>query len=148
MEAMTGKKTKAQDALDRLADALVDDILCASDEDILAEFKEDGGDADRHAAEMRVRFERSLIAANKSKLRAARAGVAQAALGTEGARPIDIAKARATLRRLMTESEVTAKLTMAARKESELSDADVLGVLHDLQTLGVAIPSDKKDGSS
>jgi hypothetical protein len=146
MEAMTGKKTKAQDALDRLADTLVDDILCASDEDILAEVKEDGGDAVRHAAGLRAHFERSVIVASKSKLEAAKAGVAQnRASGIEPAPPTDMAKARATLRRLMTQPEATAKLTMAARKESELSDADVVGLLEDLRALGVAIPGDKGD---
>ena len=75
MEAMTRKKIYAQGPLDRLADALVDDILCTSDEDILAELKEDGGDAERMAAEMRSRFEQSVIIANKSRLKAAQAGL-------------------------------------------------------------------------
>jgi hypothetical protein len=49
---------KAQAALDRLADALVEDILSASDEDILAEFRESGGDSERNATDMRALFEK------------------------------------------------------------------------------------------
>ena len=75
---MTGRKKEASDALDRLAAALVDDVLTTSDAEILAEFRADGGDPDQHAAEMRALFERSVLASNKSKLQAARAGVARA----------------------------------------------------------------------
>lgn len=45
-------------ALDNLADALVEDILSLSDEEILAEFREDGIDLEQNAAEMRALFER------------------------------------------------------------------------------------------
>lgn len=44
-------------ALDRLTDALVADTLAAPDADILAEFREDGGDPEQYAAQMRARFE-------------------------------------------------------------------------------------------
>ncbi len=97
---------------------------------------------------MRAHFERSIIIANKGKLKAAKAGVAQSvALVIGPAPPIDIHKARAILRRLMAQPDATAHLTMAARKESELSDADVVGLLADLRALGVAIPDDKEDGT-
>ena len=78
MAAMTGGKKEAQDALDRLAAALVDDVMSASDAEILAAFREDGGDPDQNATEMRALFERSVLASNKSKLQAARTGIAQA----------------------------------------------------------------------
>ena len=64
MEAMTGKSRTGR-ALGRLAEALVDDIMNASDEEILAEFLETDGDLERHAADMRALFEKALIAANK-----------------------------------------------------------------------------------
>jgi hypothetical protein len=44
----------------RLTDALIEDILRASDEEILEEFREDGGDPDQHAAEMLALFEQSI----------------------------------------------------------------------------------------
>jgi hypothetical protein len=146
---MTGKKTRAQEALDRLEDALVEDILNAPDEDILAEFAEEGGDAERHAAEMRALVDRSVIAANKGRMRAAKAGAAAARGGAAQNRaPADIAAARAKLRRALALSPAAAQLTMAARKESELSDADVLGLLDDLDTLGVTVPDADDDGNA
>ncbi len=146
---MTGKKSKAHDALNRLADALVDDILSASDEDILAEFRATGGDPDRHAAEMRALFERSVVAANKSKLLAAKAAVARArSEAAPSTAPIDIAKARQLLRGVLDRPAASASLTMAARKESELSDADILGLLDDLRALGVLPSSDDNNGTT
>jgi len=50
----------ARSALERLEDALVEDILNASDEDILEEIQEDGGDPDAIAAEVRAIFEAAL----------------------------------------------------------------------------------------
>jgi len=146
---MTGKKHKAQNALNRLAAALVDDILCTSDADILAEFRAAGGDPDRHAAEMRTLFERSVVAANKSKMLAAKAGAARARSATTPSPvPIDIAKARQLLRVILDRPAAQASLTMAAREESELSDADILGLLEDLRVLGVLPSGDGNSGTT
>lgn len=146
---MTGKPKTARDALDRLADALVEDILSASDEDILAELREVEGDPERHAADMRARFEKSLIAANKKKLVAARAGVAASRrLAGTPAPAIDITAARARLRAALDVPGVAQKLTLAARKESELSDTDILSMLDDLRELGVLPPEDGGDGDA
>lgn len=144
---MTGNPKTARAALDRLADVLVEDILSASDEDILAEFRETHGEPEAHAADMRVLFEKSLIAANKRYLTAAKAGVA-ASHRPAGARvpTIDIAKARARLRAVLDAPGLPHQLTLAARKESELSDTDILSILDDLQELGV-LPPDDEDGS-
>ena len=49
---MTGDQRNQRNALARLADALVDDILNASDEEVLAEAEEDGIDP----AKICVRF--------------------------------------------------------------------------------------------
>jgi hypothetical protein len=148
MEAMTGTPKTARAALDRLANALVEDILCASDEDILAEFQEDHGDPERHAAGMCALFERNLIAANKGRLEAARAGVAANRRPTGAAASVaDIANARARIRAVLDAPGFPHKLTLAARKESELSDADILGMLDDLRELGVLPPEDNVGGS-
>jgi hypothetical protein len=47
-----------EDALGRLADFLVEDILAASDEDILAEAVADGEDPEAIAAAVRALFEK------------------------------------------------------------------------------------------
>ena len=145
---MTGGKKEASDALDRLAAALVDDVLTTSDAEILAEFRADGGDPEQHAAEMRALFERSVLASNKSKLQAARAGVARAKEAARSSTPVDMAKARERLHGVLKTLPEEQRLTLAARKESELSDADVVGLLEDLRELGVAFPDDGTDGSN
>jgi hypothetical protein len=48
----------ARQQLDRLADAIVEDILNLSDEEILEEMREDGKDPEQVAVEMRVLFDR------------------------------------------------------------------------------------------
>ena len=143
---MTGNKKKERAELDRLADVLVDDILNASDADILADFKESHGDPESNATEMRALFEKSLLTSNKKKLAAAKIGAAatQRRLSASVATPIDIQAARSRLRAAISAPNLPEKLTLAARKESELSDTDVLGMLEDLRELGVIPPDDDK----
>lgn len=58
---MTGTDKKGRAALSRLADALVEDVLAASDHEILAEFAESHGDPAKDAADMRALFERTVL---------------------------------------------------------------------------------------
>jgi hypothetical protein len=140
---MTERKNSGREALDRLADFLVEDVLSASDTDILAELKEEGIDPESDAACMRTLFERTVLEANKRRLQAARAAV-QA--GKSAQRPanalFDIQEARRRLRSVLEQKGMPQRLTMAARKESELSDADVLSMAQDLDELGL-LPPDK-----
>ena len=57
---MNKHNIKVGQELDRPAGALAEDILNASDQDILAEVKEDGEDPAVIAAEMRAVFDRAL----------------------------------------------------------------------------------------
>jgi len=140
---MIGKGKKERAALDRLADLLVDDILTMSDEDILAEYRETHGDPVHNAALMQAIFEKSVLVSNKKRLAAAKAGA------VENRRPpivsvatlVDINAARARLRGVIDTPGLPQKVTLATRKENELSDADVLGMLDDLRELGI-LPSD------
>jgi hypothetical protein len=56
-----------KEPLDRLEDALVEDILAASDEDILAEAKQDGVDPIAAAAAARALFEKAVELTGKAK---------------------------------------------------------------------------------
>lgn len=143
---MTGNKKKERVELARLADVLVEDILNTSDADILAEFKESHGDPERNATEMLALFEKSLLMSNKKKLAVAKIGAAanRRPLGAPVASSVDIQTARAWLRAAINAPNLPEKLTLAARKESELSDTDVLGMLEDLRELGVIPPDDDK----
>jgi hypothetical protein len=52
---------------------------------------------------------------------------------------------RERLRRVLASCPPDTKLTLAARNEDDLSDADVLGMLQDLEELGIIVPSDESD---
>ena len=120
-----------------------------SDEDILAEFGATEGDPEHYAASMRLLFEKCLIAANKKKLTLAKAGVA--ASREPVGRPtaaINIGAARARLRATLDLPGVEQSITLAARKESELSDADILSILDDLRELGVIPSEDDGNGGT
>jgi hypothetical protein len=150
MEAMIGKGKKERAALDRLADLFVDDVLSASDEDVLAEFEEMHGDPDQNAAEMRALFEKSLLRSNKKRLVAAKAAAAEnrSPSSVSTTAPIDMQAARARLRAIVDAPGLPQKITLAARKESELSDLDILGMLEDLEELGILPPDDSRNSNS
>jgi hypothetical protein len=145
MEAMTRNNKKERDALLRLADLLAEDILNTPDDEILAEFRANG-DPDQNAAATRALFEKTVIAMNKQRLAAARAAVAnnRRAGGQSSPASVDIAEARRLLHRVQA-SSVDRPVTLAARKETELSDADVLSIVANLKELGV-IPPDDSEG--
>ena len=146
---MSANKNPEREGLDRLADALIDDILNASDEEILEEFREDGGDPEQHAAEMLDLFEKSVTIANKRRLAEAKAAVAAdraEAASKRSAVPIDIEEARRRLRTVGNNPNAPEKLTLAARNESELSDADIISLMEDLFELGAEPTDDGNDG--
>ena len=140
---MTEDRGSKQRALDRLADALVDDILNASPEEILAEFQEDHGGVEHHVTEMRALIEKGVARANKRRLAAAKAGAASGrAPSKKAAAPIDTNEAR----RLLSTVTPEQKLTLAARKESEQSDDDLLSMIENIRDLGVLPTDDDSDG--
>lgn len=142
---MTGKDDRAGQPFDRLADAFAEDIFNVPDEQILAEFREDGREPDQNAVEMRALFEKSLLTMNKARMASAKAGAAASrhVPMVQTASVVDIADARARLRAVLARADAIPGLTLAARKENELSDADVLGMLEELAELG--LPDDNTD---
>jgi len=143
---MTRDDKKEREALSRLVDALVEDVLAASDQEILAEFTEAKGDPANSAAKLRALFEKSLLTVNKGRLRAAQAGLATNRAGAPAPNIVSMENVRERLRRALAACPPNLKLTLAARNESELTDADVLGMLQDLEELGIAPPDDKSGG--
>lgn len=135
---MTGTKSD-RTALTRLADAFVEDVLNASDEDILAEAKEDCPNPPAAAAHTKALFERAAAAAGKERLDAARAALAQQR-GPATVTRLDAAEARRRLQQVLTrDPDMAHRLTLAARKDQGqgLSDNDVLGLFEDLAELGI-----------
>lgn len=129
-------REEALKAMRGLRQLMVDDILNASDEEILAQFTEDVGSPEENAARMRALFEKAVLLANKDRLRAARAG-ASTAQASRPTSPIPISEARARLRRVLDAHANDGNFTLAARKESELTDADVLDMLETMRDLGL-----------
>lgn len=146
---MTSKNRIESLPLKRLEDELVDDILAATDAEILSEATADGIDLAKNAADMRALFERSAIKANKAKLAAAQSGLAEERRQMRFGSPnvTDIKDARSKLRAVLQKPNLPEGFTVAARNESELSDDDVLGMLEDLAQLGININFDGGDGS-
>ena len=134
---MTGDQKKERDALNRLADALVEDILNASDEEVLAEAEEDGIDPGRLAGHLRDVFERAVADAGKQKLAAARQGAGNARRLRARVVRIDHADARRRFEAMIAEDpKLTEKLTLAARKGEGQSDRDIDSAVEDLTELG------------
>jgi len=144
---MTGTKKERRAALARLADALVEDVLATPDQELLAEFSDAHGDAAKNAEAMRALFEKSVLKSNKDRLRAAQAGLAASRASAAPSRIVNMQNAKARLRRALASCPSDVQLTLAARNEDELSDADVLGMLQDLEELGFVTPDDG-DGQS
>ena len=134
---MTGDSKKQRDALDRLADALVDDVIKTADEDILGEIIEEYGDPDRLADDMRTMFENTVLETGKAKLAAAKRAVKEA--GGKGATVVSIDESKARRRyneMVAADRELSDKLTVAARKGEGQSEQDIKNIIGDLAELG------------
>lgn len=147
---MTAPENKRREELDRLEDALVEDIFAASDQSILAEARQDGTDPEAVAAATRALFEKAVAARGKARLAAAKAAAVADRRRPAAVIPFDPAAARRLLERAMARDPETAqKLTLAARKgksASALSDEEVHGMLEDFQELGALPPPDEPEG--
>lgn len=142
---MTDTDKKRRETLGRLVDVLVEDLLDASDEEIISEFAETHGDPAKNSVDMRALFEKSVLKANKDHLRAAKVAVA-ASRAAPTSKFVSMANARERLGQVLASCPPDTKLTLAARNENELSDADVLGMLQDLEELGIITPDDESAG--
>jgi hypothetical protein len=147
MEAMTGPENKQRQKLDHLEDALVEDVLAASDNSILAEARQDGADPEAVATATRALFEKAVAARGKARLAAAKAAVVAERRRPAAVIPLDPVAARRLLDRAIARDPETAKnLTMAARKgtdASAFSDEEVRGMLEDFQELGALPPPEE-----
>ena len=116
--------------------------LNASDEDILAEAREDYPDPAAAMAQARALFDKAAAAAGKRRLAVAQAALAQQR-GPASVIRLDPAEARRRLRRILTrDPEMAHSLTLAARKDHGLSDNDVQGLLEDMAELGITPDDD------
>ena len=134
---MTGDQKNERNALDRLTDALVDDILDASNEELLAEVAEDGIDLAGRVGKLREVFEGAVTEVGKAKLAAARRAAANAE--RSGARVVRIDRDDSRRRydaMIAQDPNLTEKLTLAARKGEGQSERDIESAIEDLAELG------------
>ena len=139
----TQDKKDNRAALLRLADELVDDILAASDEEILAEFEEIYGDPRAFAKDMQSKAELLAIGANKDRLISARQAMQSEAQRNFSTKKVNVDLARQALTKFFSKAPSSLPVTLAARKEkiNEMSDTDVLSMLADLEALGFVLKS-------
>ena len=131
---MTNKDNEIEDELDRLTDALVRDILLLSDEQVIAEAKEDFGDIDEIVLCMKAVVQGSISEAGKRQMKAAKTNLATVESGIEGAIQNLSVDQKRQLLRTISDSQ---PLTMAARNEKELEEDDLDAMLQVLLKLGV-----------
>lgn len=140
----TGKETKRAQ-LDRLVTAFVDDVLNANDAEILAEAKEDGIDPAATVSHVKHLFSKAVVDAGRARLTGAKVAAEsyRRSVETTNVKVLDASTARARLDSILKHHpEAREKLTLAARKGEGLSDADVRGMLEDLDQLGIKANED------
>ncbi len=125
-----------------MLDAATDSLLDASDDEIIEDIQESGGDPVELAEEAQVIFNRALQANRFRRLEKARSDLQQirdseAWQGSRNLIPDDATARRTLLDRLMSQSDFPNELTMAFREgEGEFSDEEILTALEDLAELG------------
>jgi len=129
---------ETQEKLDRLADALVEDILATSDEDILKEAEEDyDDDVNAVIDNMRQLIAKTLLQRNKRKLALARQIYEQKALQPRATlRTMSLQEKRKLLAKIAANDiYLRDKLTLAARQGEELSETDLDSMIEALRDL-------------
>src|SRR5262249_2791995 len=139
-EAMSRTNRGDRTALDRLADALVEDILSASDAELLSEVRR--GDV-AGAAAARAAFNRAAARLGKGALAPAKAGTRGWWL-PRNLRTLDPKAARLRLDEFMAQyPEAARRLSVDAE---DLSDEQVYGLLERLQRQGALSRGDEHGG--
>ena len=135
---MTHTRSDERRKLVSLSDALFEDLITASDEDILNEVAEAGGDGAAISNQMRAGFKKTVAQSRKERMKEAKADSKAAQVSRVISNVVDISTARHALKQAFNQEG----LSMAARNETEsdLTDEEVLRKYCDLIRLGVIDP--------
>lgn len=135
---MSKEQNKAFEKLERLCNALADDIDAMTDEELLAELEEAGEDADAIAARTGALIADAIADTGHRKLTAARAGYEAHKAGRQGyVLQWPMERKRALIQQFaQNDNALKQKLTLAARK-GEDTEADLDSFIEDLIDLGV-----------
>jgi len=124
-----------------LADAMVEDILSMTEEELLAEAREDGVDLKANLARERELFGKAKVHAAKSQLRAAQAAVRDSKVS-----PTVVPMSGRVVERynniLKSGSSGSLPITLAARNGSEMSESDRQKLIEDMIELGIELPKE------
>lgn len=132
------EKDKAPD-MEALREALIENILSMTDEEILAEAKEDNVDVDAELLRFRSLFEETKRIAAKGKLKAARAAVANDVFSKVV--PIERGERFAKYEAALKAGKLgMSELTLAARNGGDLSEEDRRKLIEDMIELGIPLP--------
>ena len=135
---MSKDRSTVREKLERLCNALADDIDAMSDEELLAELEQADEDADAIAARTGALIADAIANAGRRKLAAARAGYEAHKAGRRGnVLQWPVERKRALIQQFaQNDNALKQKLTLAARK-GEDTEADVDSFIEDLIDLGV-----------
>ena len=125
-------------ALSELADALADDVMRLTDEELLQEVREDGGDPDEIARNLRASLLSGAALAGKDRLAKARASLNAARAQREtNVLALSFDQKRKVLQDFAAnDGRLRERLTLAARKGAGASERELDDILSDLVALG------------
>lgn len=133
------RKFENRPDLFKLADALVDDLMALSDEELLNEVREGAADPEVLANELRQKIEARIVTDNKARLAKARAEInaTRAARTSSGVVSLPLARKQQIIGLFAAnDGQLRQRLTMAARKGEGASEREVDDILRDLLDLG------------
>ena len=133
---MSAQKPTPEAGLANLEDAMLQNLLETSEEDLRAEVIEEGGSPDALVAMMRARLAAATEECTRLRLEDAKAGHEAFRAGAEAkVVPFDLARQRERLDAMRRGTPAAPGMTMAARKGQGLSEHDEKGLLEDLADL-------------
>ena len=135
---MSKEQNETREELERLANALVDDIDAMSDEELLAELDEAGEDAGTVADQTRTLIADAVAKVGRRKLAAARSGYEASQTGHQSnVLQWSMQRKRGLIQHFVqNNNEFEQKWTLAAREGKDM-EADMNSFIEDLIDLGV-----------
>ena len=132
----TSRKPTASEELDHIEDALVEDLLDATGQELRDEIAAAETDPDACIAEIEKAITSARAECARRNLDNARAGLDVWRTKSRSAVDIERERAKARLERLRSsDSALDSKMTMAARKGEGLSERDLEGLIEDMAEL-------------
>lgn len=135
-------KSEPDEKLDRLIEALIDETLAMSDEEILADCAHETDDAERR---LRSEIDTAIAAHRRRRFAAAQEAVAASKKVPRRVQQVG-GDLRTTIARAIANDD--AALTLAARQGRDVPDADLDGLAEDLRDLGLDIGGEKDSDAS